>query len=87
MRLVQIIEFLRQRLKTVVYVCLAVLAVLVLLDAIPAIVDKQEYAHTDAEKLPGFWAVFGFIGCVILILLSKWFGRLGIMNKEDYYDE
>jgi hypothetical protein len=86
MKLVHLIEFLRNRLKTVVRVCLAVLAVLILLDAIPAIVDK-EHAHTQAEHLPAFWAIFGFVGCVVLIIVSKWFGHAGIMQREDYYDE
>jgi hypothetical protein len=86
MKLVQLIEFLRNRLKTVVRVCCAVLAVLILLDAIPALVDK-EHAHTQAEHLPAFWAIFGFVGCVVLILVSKWFGHAGIMQREDYYDE
>jgi len=86
MKLVQLFEFLQNRLKTVVRVCCAVLAVLILLDAIPAIVDK-EHAHTQAEHLPAFWAVFGFVGCVVLIIVSKWFGHAGIMQREDYYDE
>lgn len=86
MKLVQLIEFLRNRLKTVVRVCCAVLAVLIILDAIPAIVDK-EHAHTQAEHLPAFWAIFGFVGCVVLIIVSKWFGHAGIMQREDYYDE
>ncbi len=86
MKLLKLIEFLRNRLKTVVRVCFAVLAVLVLFDAIPAIVDK-EHAHTATEHIPGFWAVFGFIGCVVIIILSKWFGHAGIMTREDYYDE
>lgn len=86
MKLVAIIEFLRARLRTVVRVCIAVLALIVVLDALPFLVDK-EHAHTGAEKLPGFWAVFGLIGCVVLILVSKWFGKLGIMQREDYYDE
>jgi len=86
MKLVRLIGFLRHRLKTVVRVCLAVLALLILLDAIPAIVDKEQ-AHTQAEYLPAFWAAFGFVGCVVLIIVSKWFGRAGIMQREDYYDE
>jgi hypothetical protein len=86
MNLVRLIEFLRHRLQTVVRVCLAALAVLVLLDAIPALVDK-EHAHTWIEHLPGFWAVFGLLGCILLILLSKAFGHAGIMRGEDYYDE
>jgi hypothetical protein len=86
MKLAQLIQFLRDRLKTVVRVCLVVLAVLVLIDAIPGVVDK-EHAHTSAEHWPAFWAVFGFVGCVILILASKAFGQAGIMQREDYYDE
>ncbi len=86
MKLLQFIEFLRKHLRRVIQLSLAALAVLVLLDAIPAIVDK-EHAHTAAEHLPAFWAVFGFVGCVVLILVSKWFGHAGIMTREDYYDE
>jgi hypothetical protein len=39
------------------------------------------------EHLPTFWAVFGFLGCVVIVLFSKWFGHLGIMTREDYYDD
>ena len=84
MNLASIIEFLRNRLKAVVWVCVAVLAALVLVDVI--FVDKED-AHTMIERLSGFWAVFGFIGCAVLIIVSKWFGHAGIMQEEDYYDD
>ena len=86
MNLAKLIEFLRDRLKTVIWVCCAVLALVVLLDAVPAIVDK-DHAHTSPEHWPAFWAVFGFVGCALLIILSKWYGHLGIMTREDYYEE
>ncbi len=86
MKLIQLIEWLRARLRRVVIVCLALLVSLVVLDAIPAVVDKS-HAHTELEKWPGFWAVFGLVGCAFLIVASKAFGKLGIMRKEDYYDE
>lgn len=86
MKLVQFIEYLRTHLRIVIRICAVLLGLLVALDAIPALVDK-EHAHTATERLPGFWAVFGFVGCVFLILVSKWFGHLGIMTREDYYDE
>jgi len=86
MKLVAFIEFLRNRLKLVTWICLAVLGLLVVLDAIPGVVDK-EHAHTRQETWPGFWAVFGFAGCVAIILISKAFGHAGIMKREDYYDE
>jgi len=86
MNLAKLIQFLRDRLKTVIRVCCAVLVLLVALDAIPAVVDK-EHAHTALEHWPAFWAVFGFLGCVVIILFSKWYGHLGIMTREDYYED
>ncbi len=85
MKLVKVIEFLRTHLRTVVRVCAVALALLILLDAIPGVVDKEE-AHTAAEHVPGFWSVFGFVGCAVLIVVSKAFGKAGIMQREDYYD-
>jgi hypothetical protein len=88
MRLLRFLEFLRQHLRTVVRLSFAALAGLVVVDAIPALVHKQGHAHTWAEgHVPGFWALFGFVGCVLLILLSKAFGQAGVMQREDYYDE
>jgi hypothetical protein len=86
MKLAKLIQFLRDRLKRVIGVCYGVLALVVLLDVMPAVVDK-EHAHTGPEHWPAFWAVFGFVGCVVIILFSKWYGHLGIMTREDYYDD
>ena len=82
MRLVKLIEFLRSRLKQVTWACGGVLALLVLAD----VFVSKEHAHTGPEHVPGFWSAFGFVGCVLIILLSKWYGHLGIMTREDYYD-
>ena len=86
MKLVKIIEWLRSRLKAVVWIACIAPAALVVLDAIPGVVDK-EHAHSKAEHFPAFWAAFGFIGCALIIIVSKWFGHAGIMRREDYYDE
>jgi hypothetical protein len=86
MNLVKLIDFLRDRLKLVVRICYALLALLVVIDALPFIVDKH-HAHTRAELLPGFWSIFGFIACVVIVVFSKWYGHAGIMKREDYYDE
>ena len=82
--IVNIIEFFRARLKATIRVCLAVLAALVVWDALFV---YKEHVHTFVERIPGFWAVFGFVACVVIIIVSKWFGHLGIMTREDYYDD
>ncbi len=38
------------------------------------------------ENLWGFYPVYGFVGCVILVLVAKWM-RTFLMRSEDYYDE
>lgn len=86
MILVQLIDYLRQRLQAVVRVGYVILGLLVVADALPFLVDK-EHAHTGAERWPGFWSLFGFVACALIVLLSKWYGKAGIMRREDYYDE
>jgi hypothetical protein len=84
MSLAKIIEFLRGRLKTVKLVCITVLVLLAAMDIL--FVGNGE-AHTAAEHIPAFWSIFGFVGCVLIIVLSKWYGHLGIMTREDYYED
>lgn len=86
MKINQLIEFIKQKLQFIILSAYFILALLVILDAIPAIVNK-EHAHTQIEHIPGFWASFGFIACITIIFLSKWYGHAGIMKPEDYYDE
>ena len=38
------------------------------------------------ESLFGFYSVFGFVACVILVLVAKQMRKL-VMRNEDYYDE
>lgn len=38
------------------------------------------------ESLFGFYSLYGFVGIVVLVLLSKELRKL-VMRREDYYDE
>jgi hypothetical protein len=38
------------------------------------------------NHIPGFYALWGFIGSVGLILISRLVGRVLIQKKEDFYD-
>jgi hypothetical protein len=47
----------------------------------------REHAEYPWDRLPGWSAVYGFLSCVLLIFVSKFFGhRAGLMRREDYYD-
>lgn len=38
-------------------------------------------------KVPGFFALFGFLGCIVIVLGAKLLGRLGLQVDETYYDD
>lgn len=38
------------------------------------------------EHLWGFYGIFGFVGCVILVLVAKEMRKI-LMRDEDYYDD
>jgi hypothetical protein len=84
MKLVVPIEFLKKRIRMVRIICLCLLLLLVIGDGL--FVDKN-HADTTLTRYPAFWAIFGFLSCVAIIFISKWLGHLGIMTREDYYDD
>ena len=81
MSLLKIIEKLRTKImKKIAY---AVLIIIIIMDFF---IPRQEL-HFFGDEIPGFWSIFGFIACILIILISKWIGRLGIMQDENYYNE
>ncbi len=38
------------------------------------------------EKIPAFYAIYGFVGCVVLVLIAREMRKF-LMRGEDYYDE
>ena len=81
MNLIDIIEKLRT--KTVKKLAYGILVLLIVADFI---IPRHEI-HFFGDKIPGFWSLFGFIACVLIIIVSKWIGHMGLMKNENYYDE
>lgn len=46
----------------------------------------REHVEHFWEKIPGFHAVYGFVACVAIIVVSKFLGKHWLMKREDYYD-
>ncbi len=82
--IVNFIDYLKESPQTVKQVCYGLIALIFLWSAIA--VDTH-HAHTWLEKIPGFWSIFGFVSCVVLIFVASWIGKSGIMSREDYYDD
>ena len=110
MNLVSIIDYLRDRLQSVIRICYVGLALLVVADVTrwylargaqetSATGHEEEAAHGFlqslyhiAETVPGFWSLFGFLSCAIIVYVSKAYGhaKIGnseIMTREDYYND
>ena len=45
----------------------------------------HKHAHYGVEEFPGFFGIYGFVGCVVLVLAAKLM-RVFLMREEDYYD-
>jgi hypothetical protein len=43
--------------------------------------------HFFWEKLPVFSALYGFIGCIIIIIISKAIGHIWLQKEENYYEK
>ncbi|WP_440873797.1 hypothetical protein [Thalassotalea sp. PLHSN55] len=66
-----------KRLMQIFYVCCVVLVIL----------DFVIHRHTmhEWDKLWAFYPIYGFVGCVVLVIVASWM-RTFLMRREDYYD-
>ena len=46
---------------------------------------ELRHAERSWEGVPGFYAVYGFVACVLLVLVAKKLRGI-LMRDEDYYD-
>ena len=67
--------------KRVLYVFYGCCVLLFVLDFV-----IHRHVYHSWENLWGFYPIFGFVACVILVLIAKWM-RTFLMRSEDYYDE
>lgn len=44
------------------------------------------HGHFAFENIPGFWPVFGFVACIMIVVVSKTIGKVWLQRKENYYD-
>jgi len=79
-----LIEYLRDRLSTVVKTCFGILAAVL---AFSLYVDSS-HAHSWVEQnVPFFWSLFGFAAAAIIIGAAYWYGHSGIMARPDFYED
>jgi len=70
-----------KNIKRILHILYACCALLVVLD----FVIHRHVMHSW-ETLWGFYPIYGFVGCVILVVVATWM-RTFLMRDEDYYDK
>lgn len=65
--------------------------ILLVLDVIYLSLHKAHKIHAhmnyEWEHYWGFYAFYGFVACVVLVLVSKYVLRPLVKREEDYYDK
>lgn len=52
-------------------------------------IPRHHEAHHEmfwGEKIPAFWAILSFIGCILFIKICKGAAHTFLGKSEDYYD-
>lgn len=57
--------------------------VCVILVVIDFFIDRK--THAPGEGFPAFYAIYGFVGCVFLVLAAKLMRKV-VMRDSDYWD-
>ena len=49
----------------------------------------ERFVHHEHDywfhHIPGFFVAYGFVGCVAIVYLSKWYGKYAAQRDQDYY--
>ncbi len=70
-----------ENIKRVLYVFYTLCVILVLADFI-----IHRHIGLVWENIPAFYAIYGFVACVALVVVAKLIRKV-VMRKEDYYND
>jgi len=71
----------RGNVDKIVYALYGLCAALLLIDPL-----VEKHGPFAIEHWVGFYGIYGFVGCVFLVLAAKELRKL-VMRREDYYDD
>lgn len=70
--------------KTLRYLFIASLMIVLIAELFTY--SNHEHVGFWWEEIPGFYAVYGFLGCVLIVIVSKALGHHLLQREEDYYE-
>ena len=69
--------------KTLKYIFLISTGLVILL----GLFFRPEHPHFWWERIPAFDAIYGFFGCILIVVGSKALGHKWLQKDEDYYSD
>lgn len=75
----------RENVKRLIRILFSICFVLFIMDFIIHRHLSFKEGEFSVEEWPGFYAAYGFVACVLLVLVAKQMRKL-LMRKEDYYE-
>jgi len=64
---------------------IATLIIFIILDVL--VVSGHVHVEFPWSHIPGFFSLFGFLGCLAIIYGAKLLGHCWLQRGEDYYDK
>jgi hypothetical protein len=84
MYILKYIEYLRKNMKPLRNILIGFLAVLILFDLV--IPRDPDHSHYFVDRIRAYWAIFGIVGCFILLKVGKGIAHLFLSRDEDFYE-
>ncbi len=79
----QFLTYLRERPAMLKWILIAYLGFALVFDFF---VDRSE-AHFWGDHIVGYWAIFGLLGCLLMIVFCKGLSHVWLERDTDYYDK
>ncbi len=73
--------------RKVIYGLFATCVLFVIIDVVFWATGFDKHPYLKWETWPGFYAVYGFVACVVLVIVAKYILRPLVMRGEDYYEK
>ena len=83
MNIGKILESMMDNTKALKRIAYGVLAITVVLDFF----IERHHNVFFWDEIPGFSAVYGFVSCVLIVVVSKALGHSWLERSEDYYND
>ncbi|MEH0020411.1 MAG: hypothetical protein V6Z89_12195 [Desulfobacter sp.] len=80
--MLRLLLFLRQHARTLKWTFWGIIAAVVVFDCFA----PRHHPHFWGDYIRGFWSLFAFLGCVLMIVLFKGIYHVWLMKEHNTYE-